>query len=194
MKTVSGVTEEKMLEADRESIVGAVLNADVLTLKNRANEDIPIGNVGGLLPTPSLAPRSYSAKSYATTSIANSTSVAVPTWTDILGDLTLVSYDNTPPFTNFIIQSAGIFHINAKVTFASNATGHRIAAIYRNGVELQRNDIGCSTGFFTVQVRALKLLAVGDIITVRVLQNSGAALSLAATASSYNHCLSFTKY
>lgn len=81
----------------------------------------------------------------------------------------------------FTVQKAGTYMIVATVNFSANATGRRIAAIYRNGTEVRRTDQGASPSTQSVQVTHVQHFAVGDTFDVRAYQSSGAGLAMNAS-------------
>ncbi len=81
-----------------------------------------------------------------------------------------------------VITQAGLYSISPSATFVNNATGVRAIQLLLNGSVLRNVGVGAVSGFgTTIQTPTLYVqCVVGDILTVEVYQNSGAALNLAA--------------
>ncbi len=88
---------------------------------------------------------------------------------------------------------AGYYSVNAKILFTVTATWAKAEAInfylFKNGSEVSRidynsdHDTSATTNAISAQGSDIVQLAAGDFIDVRIVQNSGAALSLLSSAS-----------
>lgn len=91
------------------------------------------------------------------------------------------------PSGGFIIKTAGWYRFTARVGFAANATGYRSVLICRGGTEFLADDYRMATPTqitATVITTDPWLCAVGDVITIRCAQTSGASMTL---TSQNNH-------
>ncbi|SHJ31227.1 hypothetical protein SAMN02745194_02281 [Roseomonas rosea] len=81
------------------------------------------------------------------------------------------------PFGQFTVQEAGVYAVEATLTFAGNATGQRRLVIVVNGVEWGA-DRKPAAGTDVVELGVSKLLALAasDIVKARAYQNSGGGL------------------
>lgn len=74
---------------------------------------------------------------------------------------------------------AGMFHFTAWATFTSGPASRRAVGIFKNDVEQARQD-NSNQGAWTGQVTHVMPMAIGDTLTIKVFQNSGAVLALGA--------------
>jgi hypothetical protein len=81
--------------------------------------------------------------------------------------------------------TAGLYHIYANISWASNATGYRVMTIVLNGATTIANvDQRAVDGAITTHVVSTEYsLAATDYVEVVVYQNSGGALNVAAGAN-----------
>jgi hypothetical protein len=83
------------------------------------------------------------------------------------------------PITNFVIRRAGLYSLSAAATFNLNSAGLRSLLIFVNGQFVtELNDSAVSGGNSRLESSTVRRLAVGDLVEVRVLQESGAPLLL----------------
>jgi hypothetical protein len=90
--------------------------------------------------------------------------------------------------TRLTAPIAGIYQVNATVTFSLNATGVRSLSLYVNGTNV--NPVGAmqvpavtAASFPTLTAGGLVKLAAGDFVTASVSQNSGSTLEVLGTGS-----------
>lgn len=109
--------------------------------------------------------------------VANNSEVAVPFHAAAYNYGTMWAV-GTP--TDVVPAVAGVYDVKAGVSFDANATGRRIATIYVNGTPKARFEPHGAPGSATVawagNVSTELLLAAGDVVQVRVYQNSGGGL------------------
>lgn len=83
------------------------------------------------------------------------------------------------------IVTTGMYLIVGSLGFAANATGYRQAAIYKNGVLVQRSiGMAASAGTTVVPITGLWSLTAGDYVELAGAQNSGGALASSLGADS----------
>lgn len=80
--------------------------------------------------------------------------------------------------TNITVTKAGIYSITASVSWPNSTTGSRTARILRNGTAINSEKISPFNGSHWNNMQWIEPMAVGDVITVDVLQNTGAALNV----------------
>jgi hypothetical protein len=88
--------------------------------------------------------------------------------------------------TRFVAPITGVYHIEANLAFASNATGYRSVQLVRNGSASLGPGVTVTplTGTETaVFVAADYLLTKDEYVTVQVVQNSGGALNVNSGAT-----------
>lgn len=166
----------KILASLAQTIVGGSVVGNNLILTKNNGTTIDVGSVRGDTGPTSPSPRLFSAINTAAGSFSNNAITAVGNWTFLEGDSTLVTLSNT----NFTINVSGVYVINFSLFFNGNVTGRRIAMIYKNGAEQRRQDIG-SISATCVEVEHITSLAVGNILTFRGYQSSGASLGMAGS-------------
>lgn len=111
-----------------------------------------------------------------TQSISDLTTTQLTTWTETSDGSGIFASDQFTVPTG----GAGIWHLEATVRFAANATGIRQAAFFVNGVSDARTAVGVATAASgTNYMLSLDFdLSDGDVVTLRVLQNSGGNLNV----------------
>ncbi|HSX67222.1 hypothetical protein, partial [Nocardioides sp.] len=112
-------------------------------------------------------------------------SVATSTFAKVLWDT-----NRTPAISmayssgTFTADRAGIYEVRGVITFASNATGSRIARILAAGTEVYRNTIGTNPSSLTsVPFSDSVRLAAGDTLEIEAWQNSGGSLDVIGSAA-----------
>lgn len=111
-------------------------------------------------------------------SIATATETVVSYPNTVLNRGFTVSYTASPLAYTVTIITPGIYTINAGVYWAANATGYRLTRIYINNV-LLANDQSAPVASANQVGRAVLTtrLVAGDVIEIRVLQNSGSSIN-----------------
>lgn len=119
-----------------------------------------------------------------TQSITTSTFTAVSFDTNIYD--TYSGHSTTVNNSRYTAQVAGIYLCIGQVAFAGNATGVRIAQLYKNGSstpgQQQMNNSGASNATVAV-ASALVQMAVGDFVQVFGFQASGGSLATVTNTS-----------
>ncbi|MBL7728257.1 MAG: hypothetical protein JNM68_11240, partial [Dinghuibacter sp.] len=85
---------------------------------------------------------------------------------------------------SFTVTVAGVYQIEAGVDFVSTGGGQYEIYLQRNGLAFAKNKLNGANGEFVNCSRLVKL-AVGEVITVAVAQNSGSARQIANTTDTY---------
>lgn len=178
MVSITGLTADKMAEIDGLSLIDADVVGTDLILTKRNMDTINAGNVKGLTGASGLTSNYYYARSNSSLSLVNTAITTVDGWAFYEGLPTLVSISSG---TNFTINQAGIYLIYFSLTFNSGANSRRIPFIYKGSTELRRVDLYSYTGGMEYSVSHFCMLNVGDVITFKAYQNSGAALTLAGS-------------
>lgn len=179
MSKARSVTSAQILASRNQMIVGGAVSGNDLVLSKYDGSTINAGAVRGDPGPPSPTPRFFSAASASVQSIPTSTYTVVNGWALDDGDNTLVTISSG---TNFTLNASGCYIVNFSVFFNTNATGRRIVFIFRNGVEQRRVDVG-SSQHSLIEVEHMQMLTSGDILTFRVYQTSGVALTLIGTST-----------
>jgi predicted flavoprotein YhiN len=113
-------------------------------------------------------------------SVNNTTATAITFDTELKD--TNAFHDNSTNTSRITIPSgkAGFYLISGQINFASNSTGVRDGAIYKNGtVMTQVFVLGAANGGWTgASVSQIQELAVADYIELFAYQNSGGALNV----------------
>lgn len=139
-----------------------------------------INTLNAAMP-PNPLPRHYVTNT-AGTSIPNSADTIVTGWT--VADSANVGAFSAGSRT---ISVAGIYAINATITFPSSVTGYIRAQILVNGVQADINGASSISGRNTpTEVDTMMPLNVGDTVAVTAFQSSGSAQAL-ATGPGTNH-------
>ena len=128
----------------------------------------PPGGGGVVVERPVAAMRRHAAA----TSILNATPTAVPWDTEVYTDG--ITWDSAQ--SAFIAPSDGYYDVQCGVSFATNATGSRIAYISVNGASQSAASSG--TGDAAVTNGAVVKVLAGQTIKITVQQTSGATLAL----------------
>jgi hypothetical protein len=118
----------------------------------------------------------------ATTSVPNAAATGISWDTEAEDTTALHSTSSNPDL--IIPRIAGVYRVRGKLTFASNATGYRKAAVYRSGGEVASITIAAVNGAVTVVlIDELVDVAVGHNLALIAEQNSGGALNVDRTKS-----------
>lgn len=121
-------------------------------------------------------------------------SISNSTWTAILFDTETIdtdAYHSTSSNTSRITipaGKAGKYFVTAQSKFDANATGRRIAKIYKNGtgdIQTEAEITVSSSSYPSVYSSAIMSLAVGDYLEFYVFQNSGANLNSTQTGTQF---------
>lgn len=90
----------------------------------------------------------------------------------------------TVPSTTITVAEAGFYQLAAYMGWSSNATGYRLIQIEVNGTSVASMSAPAISGIGNANSCAIaKLLAAGDTIALRVLQNSGITLTITGRMS-----------
>lgn len=79
---------------------------------------------------------------------------------------------------NLTVVQGGVYHITASVAWSNSLTGSRTIDITKNGTETNADKISPFNGNHWNNLSWIDSFAPGDVINVRVLQNTGAAFTL----------------
>lgn len=118
------------------------------------------------------------------------------TWTMIALDSTLVDTDsqhsNSVNNTRFTCQVAGWYSVSGAVSFNTNATGARGAAIFKNGSALTITSGGLTAASNVIHIapisEVLVPLNIGDYVELAGWQSSGGTITT-ANGTQYDSCL-----
>jgi hypothetical protein len=139
---------------------------------------VPAAYAGSAVST--YGERNYAAfrKSAAAQSIPNATITTVLWEIEEVNDG--ITYDGAGGFT---VPVSGYYDISAAVHLGTNTTSYRTIQIYVNGVQQALVQIGPSpSGGASPTISKSMLLTADDVVTIRVSQGTGAALSTAGGA------------
>ena len=128
-----------------------------------------------------LAPPNLSLRQAVAQSLTNATFTALTFDTEVVDTDSMWTSG-----TDITVKTAGLWQIVGHVSYASNATGGRLACIYVNGTEVRRTAVQAVNGLqTTVPISFMTQLAVNDVVTLRAYQASGGALNtdVASTAT-----------
>lgn len=120
-------------------------------------------------------------------------SVPNATFTDITFDSeTVDSYGGHSTTTNnqrYTAQVAGWYLVTGAIEWAGNGTGRRLTTVAVNGSEVEEIEVATTATpvHLAVLVSDLVFLNVGDYVTLRGYQSSGAALSTFSSGSSTSY-------
>lgn len=96
---------------------------------------------------------------------------------------TALMHDLSSNTDRITIQTAGTYHFDVRLNYASNATGHRGLRVWKNNATDAAHDSKtCSTGggiYVTCSASFDMACAVGDFFIVNAFQDSGGALDIA---------------
>lgn len=117
--------------------------------------------------------------------VSSGVAQSIPNNTNTLAVFATEEFDNDTMFnvgvstTNATVNTAGLFLFTMTSTWAANATGVRMTALLKNGVQVGAFQAVSAGGVlssgtpFTMLINAI----VGDVFTVRLFQTSGGALN-----------------
>jgi hypothetical protein len=148
----------------------AANSADVNMLCVSSRDVVQVGTVPACMATVSAAP-----------SIPNAA------WTDVAFASesldTDAMHDTVTNNNRVIVQTAGTYLFVGSFAWASNATGQRLVAIYKNATTryATTRTSASGTSYVDQTVSAILPMAAGDYVTLAVYQDSGGALSAANT-------------
>ena len=80
--------------------------------------------------------------------------------------------------TDITVQKAGFYSITVSISWPNSTAGSRTARILKNGTAINLDKISPFNGPHWSNLSWIDTFAVGDVITVDALQNTGAALSI----------------
>lgn len=179
MVSVTGLTEEKMVEIDGLSIVDSDVVGNNLILTRRDGSTVDAGSVKGVDGGGGVLGDKYFARSTSTQSLTTGVITDVTSYAFVSGLSTLFTIGSG---TTFTANQAGLYYIKHAVYFGSGgSTSRRISLIYLNGVEIRRVDTGSRGSNDLVGVTTMVNLAIGDVLNFKAYQNSGAAVSLVSS-------------
>jgi hypothetical protein len=98
---------------------------------------------------------------------------------------TAALHDNTTNNSRLTAPEAGIYQVNAMVSWNANATGGRLLAVVKNGAAFPTmSDVRSPTagGTSSQSLSGLISLAAGDFLEAKVSQDSGTTLAVASSA------------
>lgn len=182
MVTAKGVTAKYLESLDKQSLVEARMDDANLVLVRRDRSDIDVGSLKGLPGVNNGIPP-YTSLASSTTPLNITTSTAIVTgWSFLGGTVPGWTLGSAQNFTfNYATPSrVCLLRFNISAYFTSTATTCKVvAAIYKNGVEVRRNQlpiIAPDTGL-SLTVSHACLLSTNDVITLRMAQSSALAMS-----------------
>lgn len=125
------------------------------------------------------------AVSTSATSVANTTDTPVPLQGEQFdSDPNGAMHDNAVSNTRVVARTAGVYHIYAHASFASNASGYRQISVLVNGVTQMIHMSNPISGTDTwITTSTVKLLNASDYVEVAAYQSSGGALDVSAALS-----------
>lgn len=94
-------------------------------------------------------------------------------------------HSSTTNTSRLTAPTAGIYQVNAMVSWLSNASGGRLVGVYKNGAAFPiLSDVRAPTpgGTSTQSLTGLISLAAGDFLEVKVFQDSGTSLAVSSSA------------
>lgn len=179
MVSVTGMTDNKMLEIDKVPIVDANVVGNNLFLTKNNGETIDAGNIKGPVGSGGLNADKYFARSTSTQS------VPVSTWTDVTGfsfQSGVTGLFTIGSGTTFTVNTAGTYYIKFSLYFGnSSSRTRRIASIWKNGAESRRFDTASASSNSLIGLSHILPLVVGDVLTFRAYQSAAAAVLLVSS-------------
>lgn len=114
-------------------------------------------------------------KSNSTTSLPSGVTTTVPLNTTVTSDI-----NSELSGTTVKILATGKYEVKARAYFNANAVGSRSIGIYVNDIELKDVNIPGSNIAVIIEISVYIILSANDIITYKLTQDSGSALSSVA--------------